>query len=875
MTARTGNGNEVLLPIFYVDCEVEVQVTMGFVYERISFLNTTGQGVSGMFICPTNRGQATVCSCDITFCGGVYSTSVVPLDAETKSSETLSKIQGEDSNSKNGYMPGCFSMPYANLPKMSEIVVEIRYVEDLRFNHLKGEYSLSVPMTFAAGNKSIYENKKFSEVVSYRVLLAPGTADGNWNCPSHTLNVTNVSPGPNNVGKVLTLEGNGESINQDFVISYSAWADEVSGSVICEEDQGTGYFMAFLQPPAFDRAQSLSRKMVFLIDVSYSMGGAVLLHAKKALVAALSDLQPQDRFAVCAYDHATKWYQNSLIQASGSEVNKAKNWVNSLETTGATDILRPTQEGTQMLQQASNMAHNDHHHGSGGGLGGRPPPPGMQGASAPMNAPVEMGGEPDNMIPFLVLITDGAVYPDQENKIVDFVRQSARGRDKPVRVSTFGIGPYCNRYFLSNLSDVGMGYSETCLDLDNIEERMVDFLSKTKSPVLANIALGASNQQLTTYPPQIADLTVGAPLVIYGSYSGRLPEMLSVSGINASGPTTFKISSSIAENAPVKIMVEKRRIECMLGTWSISKDDKTKREIMDRSVEIGVPCVLTKTAAYENHDKGKLAQHHTHKVPRGIEPGATGDSLPPPSAKEARNANQSRVRRKNHSGGAVAAVGGCVIVGVGIGAVMAFGNPSATMGNLACADAMGSFMTDGTHGMGALAGDSWSAIANSDFFSNLGGGASDAFSFVGDGVGNLGDAIPGAFNDVGGFCSNICGQCGPIGDVCGPIGNCFDGLLNPVVECGGNLCGALGNCDICGAIEPIGTCFGQCIGNVGQLCSSIDLGAICGAFGGCANAIGGCLGEVGPCLGEVAANIGPCIGGFCECLGGLASLIPN
>ena len=37
------NGKDVELPIFYLDCEVEVQITMGFVYERISFLNMSEQ----------------------------------------------------------------------------------------------------------------------------------------------------------------------------------------------------------------------------------------------------------------------------------------------------------------------------------------------------------------------------------------------------------------------------------------------------------------------------------------------------------------------------------------------------------------------------------------------------------------------------------------------------------------------------------------------------------------------------------------------------------------------------------------------------------------------------------------------------------------
>ena len=84
--------------------------------------------------------------------------------------------------------------------------------------------------------------------------------------------------------------------------------------------------------------------------------------------------------------------------------------------------------------------------------------------------------------------------------------------------------------------------------------RMVNLLSKTKAPVLAGISLNSNN--LTVYPEKIPDLTVGAPLIIHGSYDGRFPSVLSISGITTDGPIAIEISSSMAENAPIMKMVE-------------------------------------------------------------------------------------------------------------------------------------------------------------------------------------------------------------------------------------------------------------------------------------------------------------------------------
>ncbi len=874
------NGKDVELPIFYLDCEVEVQITMGFVYERISFLNTTGEYVDGVFMAPTNRGMATVCSCDITFAGKTFSTSVVDLKGDLKENEEL-KGKGKGESGPGGdfqYEPACFSMPFAKLPKMSEIIVEIRYVQDLSFDHMKGEYSLLVPMYFPKGKDQIYEKKSFSEVINYRVLLAPGTEDGNWECPTHQLNVTNVSPGPNNVGKIITLEGNGQNQNSDFIISYSAWANRVTGSVLCEEDgRGGGSFMAFLQPPSFAIAKPLARKMVFLIDVSYSMTGKVLDHAKTALLAAMDDLQEHDFFALCAYDDKMRWYHTDMEPASANAVASGKTWVKSLETTGLTDILQPIRAGTKLLQKASEVAHG----GSGGGFGNHGSAGGFTKASAnPMKSEQTATAGTGKEIPFLVLITDGAVYRSQENDIISFARDASLGRDKQVRISTFGIGPYCNRYFLSNLSEAGMGYSETCLDPEGIQERMVNFLSKTKSPVLADISLGANNLYL--YPAKIPDLTVGAPLVIYGSYDNQFPSVLSVSGTTADGPTTFDISSSIAENAPVVKMVEKRRIESMIGEWYLKdKNEAGRKEIVDKSVAIGVPCVLTRTAAYENPDAVAVHKHPNHSVPRGWATGATDNTLPPKTS-----VHHRIHQRKNRPMAAAAAVGGVVIVGTGVAAAMAFGNVGATGANIAVVDGMTSFFSEGFNGLNMISGGGFG-----DVFGAIGGGLGDAGNF-------LGDAIPDAAGQVGGACSELCGPggsiaqcfdgagsfcgCGPIcdgnvgaffTDTCGGLGQIFDPCADIGVQC----FDAVASCDFGQVFEHCGSCGGAICEGGSNCASAIGpcLGGVMEGAGSCASAIGPCLGSVAECAGSCAGAIGPCLGGLLEATGGICECLAS
>jgi hypothetical protein len=852
-TGHGPDGSEVTLPIYYIDCEVEIQIVLGFVYQRISFLNTTGSTVSGVFTCPTNRGKATVCSCDLSFAGKTFSTSVVDssdADGYQKNQE-LESIQDAGPASK-GFDPTCFSMPFYGVPDKAEIIVEIRYVQELSFDVGSGEYSLIVPMTLPHGEKQIFQGRSLKEAINYRILLAPGTDEGDWNSPSHVLNVIDASPGPSNVGKVLTLEGNGENINKDLKIAYSAWSNQITGSVIYEPNGGKhgGSFMAFLQPPSFEKAQPLPRKMIFLLDQSYSMnGGSVLLTAKNALMSALDDLQPADQFMICGYDQDTHFYKGGkcLIQATPEAVKEAKDFVSRVQTTGMTDILKPIQESTKLLLEAGSHAVVHHGGGSGGGFGKHAPIRDGHVALA-TDEDVLSTSDDGGGLPFIVLITDGAVYKDQEKQILDFVNQTNLGRENPIRVSTFGIGPFCNKYFLNMLSEAGLGYSETCLDMENVESSMVSFLSKTKSPVLSDITLDVKLPGIATYPGKIPDLTVGAPLVIAGTYDkGTFPKIFGVKGNTVNGPMNFEFSASMAENAPIRIMVETKRINCLIGRWYMEPSDKKRQEIVASSVAIGVPCTLTSTVAYENPDKVTIHQHNKHSTPPGIDGGHTVSDKSSPSI----SANQHG--RKNTT--KVAAVAGVVVIGTGVAAALAFGNVGATAANAPSADAMASLFTEGSVGMMNLAGSAWDALSGidyggvagniGDFAGNAAGAIGDGFSAIPDAMGAAGEGLGNAAEAVPGFCTDCLGQCGPVGEcaggaldgvggcigsmfegVCG-VGDCAGGLLGSVGDCAGGLFGSVGDC-AGGLFGSVGDCAGGVIGCVGSVDLSEAGDCICG-----------------------------------------------
>ena len=158
-----------------------------------------------------------------------------------------------------------------------------------------------------------------------------------------------------------------------------------------------------------------------MVDRSGSMAGGPMASANEALVTGLKSLTPEDKFNVVAFDNLQEYLsKDGMVQATPEAVEEAVAWVGKRCTArGTTDIMTPLQSSLAMLAKS----------GAAGS------------------------------VPFLFLITDGAV--DNEREICK-VLQQAQATAKPTggmatlpRVCTFGIGRFCNHYFLKMLANIG------------------------------------------------------------------------------------------------------------------------------------------------------------------------------------------------------------------------------------------------------------------------------------------------------------------------------------------------------------------------------------------------------------------------------------
>ena len=119
----------------------------------------------------------------------------------------------------------------------------------------------------------------------------------------------------------------------------------------------------------------------------------------------------------------------------------------------------------------------------------------------------------------MFLITDGAVSDEKEICKMLMAESQQKGEALP-RVCTFGIGQYCNHYFLKMLANIGRGLFDAAFTNDKIATQMSKMLTAARSPVLTNIEIGVGvGSEVELYPFPVPDLYLATPVMVSGKFS--------------------------------------------------------------------------------------------------------------------------------------------------------------------------------------------------------------------------------------------------------------------------------------------------------------------------------------------------------------------
>ncbi|KAL9228500.1 hypothetical protein vseg_004076 [Gypsophila vaccaria] len=492
--------------------------------------------------------QGSVLGFEVEASSGSYISQLVKVE------DTL-ELEGLIKADNGGFLnPNIFTLKIPKVDGGSKIKVKARWSQKLIYR--EGQLCLSLPFSFPAYVTPV---GKFMGKEKIAVNVNSGAQIGALSySASHTLKELRRQAGK----FCYSYESEVDTWSKtDFEFSYSVASRDIHGGVLVQTpppndlDQ-RDICVLYLFPGYSKKIKVFRKRVVFLIDISGSMKGAPLENVKQAVFGTLSKFNQDDSFNIIAFNQESYMFSSTMELATKDALERASEWFSSkLVPEGDVDIMLPMKQAIEMVPNESSS------------------------------------------ISYIFLVTDGAV--ENEKEICNVVKDSSmnkKGSPLP-RISTFGIGSYCNHYFLRMLAQIGRGHYDAAYDADSIALRLERFLTVSSSAILSNIEVECLEhvESPTLYLGAIQDLMYECPLIISGRCKNKLPESLDVRATWAdmsSFTTNLKIHE--AKDMPLDKVYAQTQINVLTAEAWFVGSKKVEEQVAEISMQTGFPSEYTR-----------------------------------------------------------------------------------------------------------------------------------------------------------------------------------------------------------------------------------------------------------------------------------------
>ncbi|XP_062187035.1 uncharacterized protein LOC133890600 isoform X2 [Phragmites australis] len=338
--------------------------------------------------------------------------------------------------------------------------------------------------------------------------------------------------------------------SKDFNFSYSVYSGDLSGGVLVQPSTLRDYddrdrFCIFLLPGSGKR-KVFRKAVVFIVDTSGSMRGKPLDNVKNVVSTALSELVQGDYFNIITFNDELHSFSSCLEQVNDKAIASATDWMNSnFVAEGGTDIMHPLSEAMALLSSTHDV------------------------------------------LPQIYLMTDGSV--DDEHNICQTMKTEIinRGSRSP-RISTFGLGSYCNHYFLRMLASIGKGHYDAALETGSIESRMLSWFRRASSTIVANIFIDAAAHldEFEVDSEYIPDISAKSPICVSGKYQGKFPETVKAKGYLADmKEILIELKVQHIKEIPLDKVLAAQQIGLLTAKAWLSADKQLERKVIKLSIQ--------------------------------------------------------------------------------------------------------------------------------------------------------------------------------------------------------------------------------------------------------------------------------------------------
>ena len=492
------------------DVEMKISGLVARVSVRQEFRNEGSEWTEGVYVFPL-PDKAAVDRMRLHV-GDRYIEGEIREKEQARKEYEQAKQAGKKASIVQQQRANLFTTSVANVAPGELVVVEIEYLEDLRFED--GRFSIRFPMTLTPryipgtplpdrkGNgwsadtdqvpdASLITPPQVMASKNHKISL---TARINAGMPLEIIAsryhpVTVSETGSHYVAELTDTQ---TIMDHDFELVWQPVPSaEPRAMAFTETIDGKPYHLLMVMPPDHDQAApvQMPRETIFIVDTSGSMHGVSMSQAKRAVHLAIKALQPGDLFNVIEFDSYTTALHPYSVAANASNVANALSFVQQLQAEGGTE-MRPA------LKLALNSTPRETH------------------------------------LRQVVFITDGSVgYEDEMFSMIEQKLGDAR-------LFTVGIGSAPNSWFMRKAAEAGRGSYTFISALHEVREKMDALFRKLESPQVTDIEVQwPSGVIVDTYPSTVPDLYLGEPVTVKARASNgfRSGDVVTVSGNSVTG----------------------------------------------------------------------------------------------------------------------------------------------------------------------------------------------------------------------------------------------------------------------------------------------------------------------------------------------------
>ncbi len=364
-----------------------------------------------------------------------------------------------------------------------------------------------------------------------------------------------------------------------FRLSYLLEKGGVTASLLAYPDAsvGGGYFMLLGAVPAGrpEKAVSIKREVILVIDRSGSMQGEKIEQARAAALHVVNGLEDGEWFNIIDYSDSIASFSEQAIVKNADSLEAARAYIRRISSAGGTNIHDALLEAVRPEPTAKTL-------------------------------------------PLVLFLTDGlpTVGERREAAIREAVKQ---GNKYNRRIFTFGVGYDVNAPLLNAIASESRAASTFVLPKEDVEAKVSQLFRRLSGPVFSapELTMLDGRGQATTraikdlMPVTLNDLFEGDQIVLLGQYQGDAPLRFKIAGnyLGAQRSFEFKFDTNAAtmRNSYVPRLWASRKIAYLIDQIrqmgadrnQFAKDDARVKELVDEIVRLSTKFgILTEYTAF-------------------------------------------------------------------------------------------------------------------------------------------------------------------------------------------------------------------------------------------------------------------------------------